>query len=299
MKRKNNDLIILIISFVINMLILFLSPGINMDEIIDKKLKVGLVTLEKTPKRQTIKPTGKKQVKNIKKEEASEKKKFKPKKIESKKINKLSLDDLEQSIAKRDPEILITKDNSKNRVKESDLKKKLLGKKNLNQLSQNNVSKLDNIDMDKKSELKESPTNYDFYDPNDDIILENDKDSNNNLEFKSIVEKDGAEGLPSGYKLGVEDGDVVAKWDPSNREPVYPEAALQRGMQGKVKLKMRIDESGKVSSVYIEKGSGVPEINEAIEKIARTWKIYLNKNGLNIKGNVTLEYSFKLIGTSN
>lgn len=299
MKRKNNDLIILIISFVINMLILFLSPGINMDEIIDKKLKVGLVTLEKTPKRQTIKPTGKKQVKNIKKEEASEKKKFKPKKIESKKINKLSLDDLEQSIAKRDPEILITKDNSKNRVKESDLKKKLLGKKNLNQLSQNNVSKLDNIDIDKKSELKESPTNYDFYDPNDDIILENDKDSNNNLEFKSIVEKDGAEGLPSGYKLGVEDGDVVAKWDPSNREPVYPEAALQRGMQGKVKLKMRIDESGKVSSVYIEKGSGVPEINEAIEKIARTWKIYLNKNGLNIKGNVTLEYSFKLIGTSN
>ncbi len=270
-----------------------------MDEIIDKKLKVGLVTLEKTPKRQTTKPTGKKQVKNIKKEETSEKKKFKPKKIESKKINKLSLDDLEQSIARRDPEILLTKDNSENRVKESDLKKKLLGKKNLNQLSQNNVSKLDNIDMDKKSELKESPTNYDFYDPNDDIILENDKDSNNNLEFKSIVEKDGAEGLPSGYKLGVEDGDVVAKWDPSNREPVYPEAALQRGMQGKVKLKMRIDESGKVSSVYIEKGSGVPEINEAIEKIARTWKIYLNKNGLNIKGNVTLEYSFKLIGTSN
>ncbi|MGL4970617.1 MAG: energy transducer TonB, partial [Cetobacterium sp.] len=100
------------------------------------------------------------------------------------------------------------------------------------------------------------------------------------------------------YKLGVEDGDVVAKWDQNNREPRYPESAQLRGMQGKVLLKIQIDESGKVSSVFIEKGSGVPEINMAIEEIARTWKIYLAKNGLNIRGTVTLEYSFKLLGAN-
>ncbi len=111
-----------------------------------------------------------------------------------------------------------------------------------------------------------------------------------------MVNKEGVEGLPSGYKLGVEDGDVVAKWDTNNLEPEYPESAQLRGMQGKVLLKMEIDENGRVSSVFIEKGSGVPEINEAIEQIARTWRIYLTKNGLNIKGNVILEYSFKLKG---
>ena len=118
------------------------------------------------------------------------------------------------------------------------------------------------------------------------------------LGFKTMVEKNGVDGLPSGYRLGVEDGDVVAKWDQANREPRYPEAAQLRGMQGKVLLKIQIDETGKVASVFIEKGSGVPEINMAIEEIARTWKIYLTKNGLNIKGNVNLEYSFKLLGTS-
>ena len=118
------------------------------------------------------------------------------------------------------------------------------------------------------------------------------------LGLKTRVEKDGAEGLPSGYRLGVEDGDIIAKWDQNNREPRYPEAAQLRGMQGKVLLKIQIDEAGKVTSVFIEKGSGVPEINIAIEEIARTWRIYLTKNGLNIKRNVNLEYSFKILGTA-
>lgn len=268
-----------------------------MDEIVDKKLKVGLVSVEKNQKKQTVKPTGKKKNKTVKKKEIVEKKKIetKPKKVEKKESKMLSLDDLEQSISRREPEILVSK-NSEKRSKNSELRDKLLGKKKLSQSEDHNVTKDNSLKVKNKESKFDDPLDYEI---DNDVVLEDRDDSSDELVFKALVEKDGAEGLPSGYKLGVEDGDVVAKWDPSNREPEYPEAALLRGMQGKVKLKMQIDETGKVSSVYIEKGSGVPEINEAIEKIARTWKIYLNKNGLNIKGNVTLEYSFKLVGTSN
>ena len=57
---------------------------------------------------------------------------------------------------------------------------------------------------------------------------------------------------------------------------------------------MNIDEYGNVKSLKLEKGSGVPEINNAIEKVGRTWKIYLSKNGLNVQGDVILEYNFIL-----
>ena len=114
-------------------------------------------------------------------------------------------------------------------------------------------------------------------------------------EFDRILHsEDGKKGLPSGYKLGTEDGDIVARWDNSNSEPIYPESAQAKGLHGTVKIRMNIDEYGNVKSLKLEKGSGVPEINNAIEKVGRTWKIYLSKNGLNVQGDVILEYNFIL-----
>lgn len=281
----NRDTKIFMVSVILNLLVLFLLPKIKYEKSKEYKLKVGLISLEnknthmKKREESNLKKTViKKEIKtgeNIKKEV--------PKKT-------ISLEDLAKNISKRKVEIM-TVEKSNLRETNNELKDELLANKNIKS-AEKNLESSDDISMEKK---------------NTDIAFENkidlkekeikiDSKNSEEIGFKSMVNKEGVEGLPSGYKLGVEDGDVVAKWDTNNLEPEYPESAQLRGMQGKVLLKMEIDENGRVSSVFIEKGSGVPEINEAIEQIARTWRIYLTKNGLNIKGSVILEYSFKLKG---
>ena len=303
MNRQNNDLKIFIASVVINLLILFLIPGFKIDEIVDKKLKVGLVSLETNTKKITTKPEPKKQVTPVKEEKKEEKqivKKEEVKPIEQKQMpketKKLSLDDLAKSISKRETEFLAI-DKPSVREIDSDLKNELLNKKELQEAEKKNlVNPVKDITISKDDIVLDKTIDSQLADNTKNLPFQGEEEEE--LGFKTMVEKNGVDGLPSGYRLGVEDGDVVAKWDQANREPRYPEAAQLRGMQGKVLLKIQIDETGKVASVFIEKGSGVPEINMAIEEIARTWKIYLTKNGLNIKGNVNLEYSFKLLGTS-
>ncbi|MGL5902236.1 MAG: energy transducer TonB, partial [Cetobacterium sp.] len=287
MKRENNDFKILIISVVINFLILFLIPGITIDKIVNKKLKVGLVSTESPKKvKQTPKVTQEKNnsskkepKKEVKKELVKEVvKETKPvEKIDE--VKKLSLDDLAKNITKRETEFLVIDTPSKRKIS-SDLKDRVLDKKDLvESKSESSLDFTKNIKLSKDEDILEKISELSS-DSKELGFEEAEKDS---FGLKTMLEKNGIDGLPSGYKLGVEDGDVVAKWDQNNREPRYPESAQLRGMQGKVLLKIQIDESGKVSSVFIEKGSGVPEINMAIEEIARTWKIYLAKNGLNIR----------------
>lgn len=286
MKVFNRDTKIFMVSVVLNLLVLFLIPKMKYEKSKEYKLKVGLVSLEnkntRMEKREETnlkKTVAKKEIKN-----GQDIKKEVPKKT-------VSLDDLAKSISKRKVEIM-TVDKTDLRETSNELKDELLAKKNIKD-TKKNIEPSEDAEIDIKPSDKAFEENTDIKEK--DIKI----DSKNSEEvgFKSMVNKEGVEGLPSGYKLGVEDGDVVAKWDTNNLEPEYPESAQLRGMQGKVLLKMEIDENGRVSSVFIERGSGVPEINEAIEQIARTWRIYLTKNGLNIKGNVTLEYSFKLKGS--
>lgn len=103
-------------------------------------------------------------------------------------------------------------------------------------------------------------------------------------------------GVPSGYTLGSTDGDIDAKWDPKNRDPEYPLSAQQRGINGSVTLYLNIDAGGNVRSVAFRKRSGFTDIDNAIELIARSWKIHLSKNGKTVQGDVFLDYNFKLIG---
>lgn len=286
MKVFNRDTKIFMVSVVLNLLVLFLIPKMKYEKSKEYKLKVGLVSLENKNTRME-----KREETNLKKTVA--KKEIKTGQDIKKEVPKktVSLDDLAKNISKRKVEIM-TVDKTDLRETSNELKDELLAKKNIKD-AKKNIEPSEDAEIDTKPSDKAFEENTDIKEK--DIKI----DSKNSEEvgFKSMVDKEGVEGLPSGYKLGVEDGDVVAKWDTNNLEPEYPESAQLRGMQGKVLLKMEIDENGRVSSVFIERGSGVPEINEAIEQIARTWRIYLTKNGLNIKGNVTLEYSFKLKGS--
>ncbi|MGL6114589.1 MAG: energy transducer TonB [Cetobacterium sp.] len=304
MKIRKVDTLSLGLSILINIIIILCIPNFKIEEVIDKKLKVGLVALSGNQKKLTKKefkesthtlsksnpPKEKPQEKKI---EPNKKNENKDKKVE-KKI--LSLDKLEQSISSSKINIL-SKDitTSSPNIVRKNVESDILGKKIEERLprERNLEAPIDPaidtslpVTEDRKFEIKDSTE-----------TLENVKEDKVPVDFGKVYDVTGMnDGLPSGYKLGVEDGDIIAKWDPENKEPTYPESAQKRGMQGVVKLRLTIDPKGNVDALTLEKGSGVPEINFAIEEIARTWKIYLSKNGLNIKGDVILEYNFKLVG---
>lgn len=101
-------------------------------------------------------------------------------------------------------------------------------------------------------------------------------------------------GLPSGSRMGVIDGSALIQWSASNQEPIFPEVAKKTGKNGSVVLVIMVNEAGDVISVKMERGSGVPEINTAIEKVARTWKVKLLKKGKSVGGSFVLKYSFHL-----
>ncbi|MGL5001164.1 MAG: hypothetical protein ACRC6J_05535, partial [Cetobacterium sp.] len=233
MKRQNSDFKILIISIVINFIILFLVPGIKVDKIVDKKLKVGLVAIETAQKKTVTKTEPKKKVtpvKEIKKTVPKENSKPIEKKIEVKEVKevkKLSLDDLAKNITKRETEFLAIEKSSIREVN-SDLKNQLLDKNNLEELQQKSETDITkNITISKDDTILEKTVETELDDDSREIAFQGEREEE--LNFKTMVEKSGIAGLPSGYKLGVEDGDVVAKWDQNNREPRYPEAAQLRG----------------------------------------------------------------------
>ncbi|WP_300330941.1 energy transducer TonB [Fusobacterium sp.] len=289
---KKNDLISFIIASALNIALIILLPNLKTEDVGNKKLKVGLVALEKE------KTYSKENNKTLPAKKKAEKKetlntttdKVVEKKVEVKKEKNLDLIELSKSIKAPSFEVMTVS-------KEKALKKN---------------SQLEDAAMSYKKELK--------YEREDKPGLEKEKsvfsdskiidkimsdkedenltiNSDQSLSFENIkVDKGRVEGLPSGYKLGLEDGDIIARWDSSNKEPVYPEKAELKGLQGTVKVQLDVNERGEVLSLTIIKGSGVPEINKAIENIGRTWKIYLSKHGLRIKGKVILDYSFKLKG---
>lgn len=111
---------------------------------------------------------------------------------------------------------------------------------------------------------------------------------------KILSTSTGQKGLPSGSRMGVVDGTALIHWDPRNQEPIFPEVAKQTGKNGSVVLIVTVNEAGDVISVRTERGSGVPEINEAIEKIARTWKVKLVKKEKSVGGSFVLKYNFHL-----
>lgn len=291
MKIQKRDVVSFSLAIIINLIILISIPGLDIvEDVKDKKLKVGLVALEK--KKYTSKATKK----TIAKKKES-------KKIETLETTKQDLIE-ERKRIKREKNLSLLKISKSLKAPSLDVltsKKASIGKKldsvksdEKNFKEQEKLEREDSEGVEKNSSIFNDSKII-------DKIISDSKDEN--LEIKSesneekINVKDGkVEGLPSGYKLGVEDGDIIAKWDISNKEPVYPEKAELAGMQGTVKVRMDIDANGRVVNLFMEKGSGVPEINTAIETIGRTWRIYLSKKGQRIKGKVILEYSFKLKG---
>lgn len=311
---KKDDGISILLSIIINIIIVLLIPSLSANKVENKKIKIGLVAYEnknrtklegqknsntsqkktaeelnKIPPKKEVtkveKPVEKKQ--EVKKEE----KKTTPK---SDKIDLSALNNIASSVSVPKVEVMTSiqpKSSGYREVTVLETPKKELqsGVTSKNKASENITLSKELISAEnEKLEL------------NDEDKIAFNSEIGKDSSFDRILQISGeTEGLPSGYRLGTEDGDIVARWDTSNREPVYPESAQLKGLHGSVKIRMNIDENGNVKTLKLEKGSGVPEINNAIEEVGRTWKIYLSKNGLSVKGDVILEYNFTLKGKVN
>lgn len=302
---KKDDGISILLSIVINIIIVILIPSLSTKRVENQKIKIGLVAYENKNRTKldgqknsnsSEKKSSQELQKKIKKtnevKKVEEKKKEKTPNKSKDKIDMESLNNIVTNISAPKIEVIknLQPNPSARKIKEVKAPTKEFAQKEKME-SNSNLSK-------------------DIVLAKEEIVTENEKldlKEDDKIAFNSEVGKDESfdrilkitgetEGLPSGYRLGTEDGDIIAKWDGSNREPVYPESAQLKGLHGSVRIKMEIDESGNVKSLHLEKGSGVPEINNAIEEVGRTWKIYLNKNGLSVEGNVILEYNFILKG---
>ncbi len=292
MNINKRDKLSFFLALLINIVIVFLIPGYRIEDIKEGKLKVGLVALEKEKvysKEQKKTVSAKKPVQ--KKEPVKKNTEIPtPKKEEIKKEKSLSLASVSKTI--KAPSINIMNTKSLNTKKSNDLLSDAL-KGTKKELKFEREEKLgirtENIEFNDTLALDKTIQDRD----NENMFI----DDSENIVIESIKTDEGqVEGLPSGYKLGVSDGDIIARWDSGNQEPKYPESAQLKGLQGSVRVKIDVNEKGEVINLIIDKGSGVPEINSAIEAIGRTWKIYLSKHGLSIKGRVVLDYTFKLKG---
>ncbi len=292
MSMNKRDTFSFSLALIINLIIILLIPEYKIEDVKDRKLKVGLVALEKE------KVSSKEKKKSIPAKKPAEKKDIVkkntqvpvPKKEEVKKEKSLSLESVSKTI--KAPTLNVINTVSMKQKKNNDLPENALkaSKKELKFEREDKIGiKTDNLEFN--DDLALDKITRDAEDNNISI------DKNEEISFESIkVEEGKVEGLPSGYKLGVTDGDIIARWDSGNQEPKYPESAQLKGLQGSVRVKIDVNEKGEVVNLIIDKGSGVPEINSAIESIGRTWKIYLSKHGLSIKGRVILDYTFKLRG---
>ena len=280
------------LALIINLIIVLLIPGYKIEDVKEGKLKVGLVALEKErvySKEQKKTVTAKKTVE--KKEPVKKNIEIPaPKKQEAKKEKNLSLDSVSKTI--KAPSINVISSVNLSARKKSDTLDEAL----------KSTKKELKFEREEKLGMKTEDIKFNDTLVLDETIKERDTsniliDKDESISIESIkVEEGKVEGLPSGYKLGVEEGDIVARWDSENQEPEYPESAQLKGLQGSVRVKIDVNEKGEVVNLIIDKGSGVPEINSAIESIGRTWKIYLSRHGLSIKGRVILDYTFKLKG---
>ena len=100
-------------------------------------------------------------------------------------------------------------------------------------------------------------------------------------------------GLVSGSKMGNSEGGLITSWNDKNKAPDFPQSAKASGKHGRVKIRLKVDKNGNVLSYFIEEGSGVPEIDAALERVIGTWRVQLKKGGKPINGTFPMIYNFE------
>lgn len=80
-----------------------------------------------------------------------------------------------------------------------------------------------------------------------------------------------------------------------NQTPPYPEVAQERGLEGRVVMKVHVQPDGKPDSVTVSKSSGHQILDDAAVKAVLQWTFVPAKRGdTPIAGYVNVPYTFKL-----
>ena len=255
---KKNDYICLILSILINILIvLALTVFSNYDpEVKTDEIKIGLVDFETNASTQ-FKGEKNADAKEKNLDATSIEKKEEPKQEIKEEIKKEEKDEKAAKIVseKIEPE----KKEQKKKPSLADLKKQI-----------------------NQSQPKMSPDGG--YSPSDDTeevvdrILQNVSYTN---------------GLVSGSKMGNSAGGLITSWNDKNKVPDFPQSAKASGKHGRVKIRLKVDKNGNVLSYFIEEGSGVPEIDAALERVIGTWRVQLKKGGKPVNGTFPMIYNFE------
>ena len=314
---KKSDYICLFLSIVINIGIVLALAIFSKDtqEIIDaEQIKIGLVAVESDA---STKFKGKKNV-DAKKQnldadsiEKKEEKTEKPEKPTEKKVEEIKTEKTVEKITEKPEKKAAEKPAEKPKEKTSEKPKEKPIEKKVEKLAEKGEKVVEKKDEKKAPEKpttkenskKSSSEKPSLADLKKQISGSQPKTSNGG--YSPTEDPDGEEivdrvlqnvtysnGLVSGSKMGNSSDGRVVDWNAKNKAPEFPQAAKSSGKHGKLKIKLKVDKMGNVLSFVIVEGSGVPEIDAAVERVVGTWRVKLMKNGKHVNGTFYLNYNF-------
>ena len=320
---KKSDYICLFLSIIINIGIILALTVFSKDtqEILDaEQIKIGLVAVENDA---STKFKGEKNV-DAKKQnldadsiEKKEEKTEKPEKPTEKKVEEIKTEKTVEKITEK-PEKKAAekpaekpKEKTPEKPKERPVEKEKPVEKKVEKLAEKGEKVVEKKEEKKTSEKpatkenskKSSSEKPSLADLKKQISGSQPKTSNGG--YSPTADPDGEEvvdrvlqnvtysnGLVSGSKVGNSSDGRVVDWNAKNKAPEFPQAAKSSGKHGKLKIKLKVDKMGNVLSFVIVEGSGVPEIDAAVERVVGTWRVKLMKNGKPVNGTFYLNYNF-------
>ena len=318
---KKSDYICLFLSIIINIGIILALTVFSKDttqEILDaEQIKIGLVAVENdasTNFRGEKNVDAKKQNLDADSIEKKEEKTEKPEKPTEKKVEEIKTEKTVEKITEKPekkaaekpaekpkektPEKPKEKPVEKEKTVEKKVEKlaekgeKVVEKKDEKKAPEKTVSEKTSTKENSKKSSSEKPSLADL---KKQISGSQPKTSNGG--YSPTADPDGEEvvdrvlqnvtysnGLVSGSKMGNSSDGRVVDWNAKNKVPEFPQAAKSSGKHGKLKIKLKVDKMGNVLSFVIVEGSGVPEIDAAVERVVGTWRVKLMKNGKPVNG---------------
>ena len=302
---KKSDYICLFLSIIINIGIILALTVFSKDtqEILDaEQIKIGLVAVESDA---STKFKGEKNV-DAKKQnldadsiEKKEEKTEKPEKPTEKKVEDIKTEKTVEKITEK-PE---KKEAEKSKEKTPEKPKEKPAEKGEKVVEKKEEKKTSEKPATKENSKKSSSEKPSLADLKKQISGSQPKTSNGG--YSPTADPDGEEvvdrvlqnvtysnGLVSGSKMGNSSDGRVVDWNAKNKAPEFPQAAKSSGKHGKLKIKLKVDKMGNVLSFVIVEGSGVPEIDAAVERVVGTWRVKLMKNGKPVNGTFYLNYNF-------
>lgn len=262
---KKIDMISWILSIIINLAILFAlayKPFINVDDI--QSIKVGLVSLD-TNESTKFRGEDNRDAfnKNLEAKTVEENKEVEEKTEETKAQEKEEVKPIENKTDANAETVIAEVKEKKEKPSLQDLKKSI------------SESKPNSKDLIQKNQgFNPSDGDFEYVD-------------------RKISVSGDANGLISGNISGTSDGDdILIIWSDSNKNPIFPDKAKMQGKTGNMVIKIEVDQAGVIRSYTIEEGSGVPEIDMAVEKVIGSWNLKMKKNNKIVAGVFKLDYKF-------